>query len=298
MSMPPQPPQGPYGPPQPQPQGPYGPPQPQGPYGPPQAQPPNGSYPQQPSYGPPQQQVPPQGAWGQPGVPGQPGYPGQPGWPGAQPPKKKRTGLVVGITVAVLAVVGGLGYTAFKVMDIGKSVAGSGFPPAEYRLTAEQKLLDGEFTLASDMSREKGKEIEDTYDPSIRNAKAVVAQYSSAKGGALVLSGMWGQLKSPELARSKMLSGAAEADGATLAVPAKKFTPDGYDITVECQVLQQKSNGTMTSFPMCAWGDGNTGAMVAVITPETAVKAPGSIDLSRLAADTAKVRSESRKPIG
>ncbi|MER5368450.1 hypothetical protein [Streptomyces sp. NPDC002722] len=290
MSMPPQPPQGPYGPPQPQ--GPYGPPQPQGPYGPPQSQPQHGPYPQQPSYGPPQQQVPPQGAWGQPGVPG------QPGWPGAQPPKKKRTGLVVGITVAVLAVVGGLGYTAFKVMDIGNSVAGSGFPPAEYRLTAEQKLLDGEFTLASDMSREKGKEIENTYDPSIRNPKAVVAQYTSSKGGALVLSGMWGQLKSPEFARRKMLSGAAEADGATLAVPARKFTPDGYGITVECQVLQQKTNGTTTSFPMCAWGDGNTGAMVAVITPETAVKAPGSIDLTQLAADTAKVRSESRKPIG
>ncbi|MFF1346194.1 hypothetical protein ACFVZJ_09355 [Streptomyces sp. NPDC058322] len=296
MSMPPQPPQGPYGPPQPQ--GPYGPPQPQGPYGPPQSQPQHGPYPQQPSYGPPQQQVPPQGAWGQPGVPGQPGFPGQPGWPGAQPPKKKRTGLVVGITVAVLAVVGGLGYTAFKVMDIGKSVAGSGFPPAEYRLTAEQKLLDGEFTLASDMSRDKGKEIENTYDPSIRNPKAVVAQYTSSKGGALVLSGMWGQLKSPEFARRKMLSGAAEADGATLAVPARKFTPDGYGITVECQVLQQKTNGTTTSFPMCAWGDGNTGAMVAVITPETAVKAPDSIDLTQLAADTAKVRSESRKPIG
>ncbi|WP_385622678.1 hypothetical protein PXH67_29720 [Streptomyces sp. P8-A8] len=287
MSMPPQPPQGPYGP-----------PQPQGPYGPPQSQPQHGPYPQQPSYGPPQQQVPPQGAWGQPGVPGQPGFPGQPGWPGAQPPKKKRTGLVVGITVAVLAVVGGLGYTAFKVMDIGKSVAGSGFPPAEYRLAAEQKLLDGEFTLASDMSRDKGKEIENTYDPSIRNPKAVVAQYTSSKGGALVLSGMWGQLKSPEFARRKMLSGAAEADGATLAVPARKFTPDGYGITVECQVLQQKTNGTTTSFPMCAWGDGNTGAMVAVITPETAVKAPGSIDLTQLAADTAKVRSESRKPIG
>ncbi|MCX4845244.1 hypothetical protein [Streptomyces sp. NBC_00893] len=293
MSMPPQPPQGPYGPPQPQ--GPYGPPQSQGPYGPPQSQPPYGAHPQQPPYGPPQQQLPPQGAWGQPGVPGQPG---NPGWPGAQPPKKKRTGLVVGITVAVLAVVGGLGYTVFKVMDIGKSVAGSAFPPAEYRLTAEQKLLDGEFTLAADMSRDKGKEIENTYDPSIRNPKAVVAQYTSSKGGALVLSGMWGQLKSPEFARRKMLSGAAEADGATLAVPARKFTPEGSGITVECQVLQQKTNGMTTSFPMCAWGDGNTGAMVAVITPETAVKAPDSIDLAQLAADTVKVRSESRKPIG
>ncbi|WP_327272923.1 hypothetical protein OG609_12870 [Streptomyces sp. NBC_01224] len=279
MSMPPQPPQGPY-PPQP-PQGPYGPPQPQ-------FQPQHNPYAQQTPYGHPQQQLPPQGPWGQPGVPG---------LPGAQPPKKKRTGLVIGITVAAIAVVGGLGYAAFRLVDAGNVVAG-GFPAAEYRLTVEEKLLDGEFTLVEDMSKTKGKGIEDTYDPSIRNAKAAVAQYSSSEGGVLVLSGMWGQLRNPEFARGKILSGAAEADGATLAVPAKEFTPDGYDITVECQVVRQKTSGVSSSLPMCAWGDGNTGAMVAVVTSEIAVKDPRSIDLKQLAADTAKVRSEVRKPIG
>ncbi|MER5360689.1 hypothetical protein [Streptomyces sp. NPDC002785] len=281
MTMPPQPPQGPYGPPQPA-QGPYGPPQP------PQPQPQYNPYAGQNPYGHPQQQLPPQGPWGQPGAPG---------LPGAQPPKKKRTGLVIGITVAVLAVVGGLGYAAFKLVDAGKAVAGS-FPPAEYRLTVEKKLLDGEFTLAEDMSRTEGKGIEDTYDPSVRNPKAAVAQYTSSEGGALILSGMWGQLRNPEFARGKILSGAAEADGATLAVPAKEFTPDGYDITVECQVVRQKTSGVSSSVPMCAWADGNTGAMVAVVTPRTAAQDPQSIDLKQMAADTAKVRSESRKPIG
>ncbi|MFH8473145.1 hypothetical protein [Streptomyces sp. NPDC018000] len=278
MTMPPQPPQGPYGPPQPH----------HGPYGPPQPQPQYNAYAQQTPYGHPQQQLPPQGPWGQPGFPG---------LPGAQLPKKRRTGLVIGITVAVLAVVGGLGYAAFKLVDAGNAVAGS-FPSAEYRLTVEKKLLDGEFTLTEDMSQTQGKGVEDTYDPSIRNPKAAVAQYTSPEGGVLVLSGMWGQLRNPESARGKILSGAAEAEGATLAVPAKEFTPDGYGITVECQVVRQKTGGVSSSLPMCAWGDGNTGAMVAVVTPRTAMMDPQSVDLKQLAADTAKVRSESRKPIG
>jgi len=218
--------------------------------------------------------------------------------PGVQPPKKKRTGIVIGITVAALAVVGGVGYAVYKLVDAGSAIATSSFPPAEYRLTVEKELLDGEFTLVEDMSQTRGKGIEDTYDPSVRNAKATVAQYASSEGGVLVLSGMWGQLRSPEFARGKILSGAAEAEGATLAVPAKKFTPAGYDITIECQVVRQKTSGVSSSLPMCAWGDGNTGAMVAVVTPETAVKDPQSIVLTQLAADTAKVRSESRKPIG
>lgn len=49
---------------------------------------------------------------------------------------------------------------------------------------------------------------------------------------------------------------------------------------------------------MCAWGDGNTAAFVAVVTPETASQDPGKVDLEKAALETAKVRAESRKPIG
>ncbi|MEJ2854637.1 MULTISPECIES: hypothetical protein [unclassified Saccharothrix] len=84
---------------------------PQQPQQPHQAQPGHGPGPgaQAPGYGPPQGAPgygAPQGApgYGQPG----PGY-GAPGGYGPQPPKKKRTGLVVGILVAVvLLVVGGV----------------------------------------------------------------------------------------------------------------------------------------------------------------------------------------------
>ncbi|MGW5271326.1 hypothetical protein ACWEQP_01825 [Streptomyces sp. NPDC004044] len=136
MTMPPQPPQGPYGPPQP--------PRPQ-----------RNPYAQQPPYGYPQQQLPPQGPWGQPGIPGP---------PGARPPKKKRTGMVIGIAAAALVAVGALGYTAFQLVGAGKSVVG-GFPEAEYRLTVPKKLLDEEYTLAEDTSSTDGKEVEESPTP-------------------------------------------------------------------------------------------------------------------------------------
>lgn len=286
--MPPQPPQGPYGPPQPQPpQNPYGqqpPGQPQQPYG----------YPQQPQqpYG--QQQ----GGWGQPGIPGQPGAPGmQPGmggWPPQPPPRKKRTGLIIGIVAGSLVVAGGIAFGVAQLADKGADLA---FPKAEHKLVVAEKVLDEEFTLAQDMSETEGKEIEDTPDASIRDGKAVVAQYTAGTN-ALVLSGMHGRLATPDFMRGKIMEGAATADGAKLVVPPKEFTPEGYDITVECQVVQSKESGMDVNIPMCAWGDPNTAAMIAVVRAEDVVKDGKSIDLEKVAEETAKVRSEIRKPIG
>ncbi|WP_328887095.1 hypothetical protein [Streptomyces sp. NBC_00316] len=287
MSMPPQPPQGPYGPQPPQQNNPYA--QPNSPYG---QQPPHQSPGQQPSYGYPQQQLPPQGApqgpWGQPGMPA---------WPGAQPPKKKRTGLIIGIAAAALVAVGALAYTVSQVAGAGKSVAG-GFPDATYQLTVPKKLLDEEYTLAADTSSTDGKAVEEVRDLSVRDVKAVVTQYTSAKGGVLVISGMWGRIKMPELTRDKILEGAAGEKGMTVVVPAREFTPDGYDITVSCQVVTSKDAGRTSTIPMCAWGDDNTAAFVGLVTAEIAAQDPKDVDLEQAAADTAQVRAESRKPIG
>ncbi|WP_406092560.1 hypothetical protein [Streptomyces sp. NBC_01013] len=277
---PPQPPQGPYG----AQQGPYGPPQPQqNPY----AQQPVAG--QQPPYGYPQAPQP----WGGPG-------PGAPGFPGMPPPRRNRTGLIVGIVVGALVVAGGIAFGVSRLVDEadggGLSPLG-GFPKAEYRLTVPEKLLDGEYTLLKDTSSTDGKEVEQTYDPSIRDAKAVVTQYTSKSGGTLVISGMWGRIKGPALTRDKILEGATQNEGMTIAVPAREFTPEGYGITVSCQVVRSKEGAVSSTLPMCAWGDANTASFVAVVTAETALQAPEKVDLEKAALETAKVRAESRKPI-
>ncbi|MFD4027365.1 hypothetical protein ACFWRV_28225 [Streptomyces sp. NPDC058576] len=291
------------------PQGPYGPPPPptppQSPYGPPAAAP--GAPPQQP-YGQPQQPygypqqppAPPQqgGGWGQPGWGQQPGIPGggAPGWPphGPQPPRRKRPVLIVGIVAGAVLAAGGITYGVSQL--VGRT-ADAAFPEAEYQLVLRQKVLDGEFTLAQDLSSSEGKKIEDMYDPSVRDAKAVVGQYGSAEGGALVISGMYGRFTEPEAMSGKMMEGGAEGQGATVAVPPKEFTPAGHDITLKCQVLQSNQNGVRANIPMCAWGDDNTGASVGIIRPETAVEDATAIDLEAAAAETAEIREEIREEI-
>ncbi|WNI22455.1 hypothetical protein [Streptomyces sp. ITFR-16] len=288
---PPQPPQGPYG----APQGPYGPPQPpQNPYAqqplPGQQQPFPG---QQPGSGYPQ--TPPPQPWGAVG-PGGPGFPGMPA-----PPRKNRTGLVVGIVVGALVVAGGIAFGVSRLIDSadGGGLPGAGsFPEAEYRLTVPKTLLEDEYTLFKDSSATDGRDIEETYDPSIRDAKAVVVQYTSKSGGTLVVSGLWGRIKGPDFTRDKILEGAAGTDGMTVAVPAREFRPAGYDITVSCQVVRSKEGAVTSTLPMCAWGDGNTASFVAVVTARTALQDPDEVDLDKAALDTAKVRSEMRKPIG
>ncbi|MGW6584886.1 hypothetical protein [Streptomyces sp. MCL20-2] len=273
------------------PQGPYGPPHPQNPYGgPPPVAP--GAVPHQQPYGYPQQPPPQQGGWGQPGPPGAGGdRPPQ----GPQPPRRKRTGLIVGIAVGAVVAAGGIAYGVSQL--VGKTTDAA-FPEAEYELVLQQKVLDGEFTLAQDLSSSEGKKIEEMYDPTVRDAKAVVGQYSSAKGGALVISGMHGRFTEPDAMTGKMMEGGAEGQGATVAVPPKEFTPAGHDITLKCQVLQSNQNGVRANIPMCAWADGNTGASVGIIRPETALKDPTAIDLEAAALETAEVREEIRRPIG
>ncbi|RMI27864.1 hypothetical protein [Nocardia stercoris] len=89
---------------------------------PPQSQP---GYPQQPGY-PAQPGYPPQQGFAQPGYPQQPGYPGYgPGYP--VPPKKSRTGLIVGLALGVVAllVIGGIAVYAASSHDSNNDAAAS-----------------------------------------------------------------------------------------------------------------------------------------------------------------------------
>ncbi|MEU6878023.1 hypothetical protein [Streptomyces sp. NPDC046712] len=262
MSMPPppnQPPHHPYG-------GPVPPPQQPGAYGPPPAQ----GFPQQ---------YPGPGAWGQP--------------PMGPPPKKKLSaGAIVAIVLGSLVLVGGLGYAA----KLGISGAGGSFPEATHKLVVPKTLL-GEYTLTKDASETEGKEVEDTFDPTVKDAKAAIAQYTGKDSAVLVVSGFHGRLKDPEGTRAAILSGAAKDKGTTLVVPPKEYTPAGHGVTVSCQVTQSKDTFGTSTLPMCAWGDDNTASFVAVVTAESATADPKDVDLAELAETTAKVRAEMRKPI-
>ncbi|MFI9112730.1 hypothetical protein [Streptomyces venezuelae] len=292
MSMPPppnQPPPNPYG-------GPVPPPQQPGPYGgAPQGFPPPG-HPGHPQQGAPQPGFPQQG-YPQHGVPPQYQGPGAGAWgqpPMGPPPKKKLSaGAIVAIVVGALVLVGGIGYGVKAGLD---GVTGP-FPAATHKLVVAQTLLDGEYTLLSDLSDSKGKEIEDTPDFTVKDAKAAVAQYSGKDGDVLVLSGMYGQIKDPDATRASILRGAATDKGSTLVVKPTEFTPAGSDVKVSCQITKSKDGISTITLVMCAWGDENTAAAVALVGDAAATADPKSVDLAALAGKTAKIRAEIRKPI-
>ncbi|WP_309506062.1 hypothetical protein [Streptomyces pyxinicus] len=288
--MPPQPPQQPPYPNQPQ-QPPY-PAQPQGPYGQQPAPGPYGSPPPQP--GP----HPQQGPYGQPGpYPGQPPQPGQPypGWgvpPMAPPPKKRRLGLVLGI-------VGGVVVLVVAVIVAIALLATSGFPEAKNKLTLPRTLLGGQYELGQDLSGSEGKKIQDEADGAwdAKDTHGVVGSYTPGGDqtkGTLVVSGMYGRFKNADAARRNMMKGAAEGEGAKVAVPAKDFH---LDVTITCEVLTQEQLGTKVTVPMCAWADGNTGATIAEVTTAGVSQDPSAVDLEAFARKTLKIRAETVKPI-
>jgi hypothetical protein len=288
-------PQNPYG--QQPPHGPYGGQPPAGPYGGPS---PTGPYGQQP-YG--QQPAPPYGAASYP-QPGQPGIPGQPyGWGappmGPPPPKKSRTGLIIGIVGGSVGAV----IAIFAVLAMIGSAAGNGFPEAKFALSLPETLVDERYELSEDLSDSEGQKIEDEADGAwdAKISGAVVGRYSldgDETKGTLVVSGMYGRLKNTDAARDNMMKGAAEGDGAKVAVPPKDFHPSGSDgITVTCEVLTQSQFGTEVTVPVCGWTDDNTGVSVAEVTVETMTQDPADVDLEAAAETTLKIRSEMRKPI-
>nr|WP_285559950.1 hypothetical protein [Streptomyces hygroscopicus] len=266
----------------------------QSPYG--QQQPPYGQQPQNPGPygGSPYPQQPQPGAAAQ-----QPPYQGWGGMPPVvpPPPKKSRVGLILGIVGgAVVLVVGGL----VALGAIGYKAATT-FPDAKNKLTLPQTLLDGKYELAKDLSDTEGKKIGDEADGAwdAKDTHGVVGSYSLGGDdtkGTLVVSGMYGRFKNTDEARRNMMKGAAEGNGAKVAVPAKDFDLGG--ITITCEVLTQDSLGSKITLPMCAWADDNTGATIAVVDTPHLSQDPSQVDLAGLAKQTLRVRSEAVKPIG
>ncbi|MFJ9743142.1 hypothetical protein [Streptomyces sp. NPDC101166] len=271
------------------------PPPPQNPYGPQPSQGPHAPHP----YGPQGPLPPPLGPYGQPPAPQPYGGPYPPpsyGW--APPPKKSRVGLVLGIVGGVV----GLGVAGLVALVLIGMKVEKDFPDAEYRLTLPETLLDGRYKLGQDLSDSEGesieKEMEGAWDAKVTDS--AVGQYSlngDDTDGMLVVSGMYGRFQNTDDGRDAMLKGVGEADGLKVAVQPKDFRPSGADTTVTCEVVSQSQAGATLVYPVCAWADGNTAAVVAEITAENVGQSASDIDLAVAAETALKIRSETRQPL-
>lgn len=290
-----QPPQGqpgPYG----QQPGPYGAPPPQGPpqgqpgYGYPQ-QAPQGVPPQQPNpYAQPQQ---PQQGYGypqaqQPGPYGQqpptPPYGGQPPY-GSQPPqpKKKKTGLIVGVAVVALAVIAGGVYfltSGGGSGDVADSTKG-------YKLTPAASVDD----YKQDPSKKKpesamsGTDKAEAEAMGVKNPHEVSAQYMSGDlaknpllAKMLMFQGVWGEVEDPEkvidgsFKNAEKEAAASEDTKGSLVGSPKAVTPAGFEgALMKCQdvkVINDKADGTAQkgpkemTMPVCIWADYSTVGVV------------------------------------
>ncbi|MEU6681512.1 hypothetical protein [Streptomyces sp. NPDC046925] len=203
----------------------------------------------------------------------------------------------------MVAVVGA-GVLVVVLVMVGFAVFGGvGFPEAKYRLRVPAELAGGTFELSADLSGTEGRRIveENRNRSHVRNPTAVVGSYTGAgeqDGSRLVVSGLYGRFRSPAETRDDMLEGADEAEGATVAVPARDVPVRGSQVTVECMVLTSEQDGMPRNVPMCVWADDNTSASVGVVTDENVYQDPDKVDLEKVARITLQVREEMREPIG
>jgi hypothetical protein len=266
--------------------GPYGPPPQPNPYGQQQHQ----QFPQQqyPGHPYPPQQYPGPGGWGQP--------------PMGPPPRKNRPWLIVGITVGALALLGVVSYIGNLGSDSKKSP--DTFPEAKYRLTVPKTLLSNKYKLIKDGSANADADAKKSgygAGPDARNVKATLGSYTGTATDAprgLVLTGMYGQFNDPAQARESLLNGMRKADGMSEPNPPRTITPPGSDVDLTCSVMLSKDADGTSTVPVCAWGDENTAAYVALLTPADAKQDPDSVDLNATAETVLKVREEVRQPIG
>lgn len=269
--------------------GPYGPPQQPAPYA--QGQP----HPQQPQT--PYHPYPPQQFQGA----------GPQGWgqaPVGPPPKKDRPWLIVGLTLAgvaavgLLAFIGNLGSSSDAASDVA-------FPAALHRLTVPNELLDGEYELIKDGSADANADMQKdrdySRDPDLRDPKAVLGSYNGTATDTrrgLVLTGMYGRFRDPAQLRDSLLDGMRKADGMSEARPPQTVRPPGSYVDLRCAVMVSTDADGESTVPVCAWGDDNTAAYVAFLTPADAAQDPESVDLDATAQKVLQVREDTRTPIG
>jgi hypothetical protein len=281
---------GPYGGQPPQQPNPYGGQQP-GPYGQPQGPPGYGYPPQAPppqAYGYPQQAPPPQGyGYPQQGSPQQPPYGQQPPqgpygqqpYPGGPEPKKKRTGLIVTLAVAVVAAAGAGAYFLLSggVEDDGP-----------HKLVAQDAVLGGEYKRAkqfpvSNGDPESKKVFENagvtgftmtgtnytTVDTTKLNPADPASLESVKNARTVSFSGAYGTVADPDKALTSYFESlrlSAQKDAGKKGKPQlvgspQEVSPESLDnALMKCQGLQTENPQTkqMQESYVCAWADYST----------------------------------------
>jgi hypothetical protein len=311
-----EPPQNPYGQ-QPQGDG-YGQQQPpgyggQGGYGPPQQPQPGYGYPQQqpaqPPYGQPQQQ-PPYGQAPPPQPYEQPGYGyGQPPYQPVPPQggKGKRTGIIAGIVVVLVAI----GVGAYVVAGSG------GGSRITYKLTAPHVVATVYKKSTSPDASSGGfdsKDLTTLKGLGVTNPQKVTAGYvkgTEQTGTLLQFSGVWGAVKDPKKVadgmmasmRTQVTATGASSDGSKTELVGGPQTmhPAGLDggAVLECQNAKYTdgaSKVTLTS-PMCIWADSSTVGTVLTLDLSQAVGGGSGMSLDEAATLTARVREDVRVQI-
>ena len=321
-----QPPPNPYGQ-DPQQGGGYGqpqqPPPPGGGYGQPQG----GGYgqPQQPGYG---QQPPQQGGYGQPQQPGygpqqgQPGYgypqdpqqqpygqvPQQQGYGYPQPPMPpqgagngKRTWIIVGVVVALVAIGGGFFF----------ATKGGGGDDKHYKLTTPA-------TVATDYKKSNDDTSGDGFDSTdmailakegVTDPVKVVGAYvdgSEETGKVMELSGVWGRVPDPQKVVDTMFAAlpgrmAKDNDSGSkneLVGKPEKVTLVGLDgdgVVMECQNSKYSDTSSGKSFtsPVCLWADHSSVASVTALDLTKAALGGQNFTMEEAASLAAQVRKDS-----
>ena len=94
-----------------------------------------------------------------------------------------------------------------------------------------------------------------------------------------------------------MLKDAADLEGMSVARAPEDFRPSGSNVTVTCQGVANEDLNMRVVMPLCAWNDGNTGALIGEIDPAVSSKDARDVDLASLAERTLRIRAELRLPM-
>ncbi|MFE3882534.1 hypothetical protein ACFXPQ_06365 [Streptomyces lydicus] len=212
------------------------------------------------------------------------------------PPRKSagKKWAIAGATVGGLALLGVLSSAALHGSQGSGGGSGDDQGP-KYRITVPQTLAGGKYKLVKDVSQQADASV--PHDGAYAHGlKTAGGQYANGTK-SLVMMGIYGTIDDPATAVDHTLRG-MESDGNTdVAVSDRKITPSGGGDPLTCGVDVRRESGQKITLSYCIWADSRTNASVATADGADLAQDPQSVDLQALADETAKIRTEVRKPM-